>query len=147
MLKNFIKNTLKSFVLLALICAFIIPLSACGAKNNDITNYLIEERDNLFSANDSVYTATFSTGKRENNYNLDGVINEMVDFGVLTLFRNDNTTLANDKYTYLVKINDESYTGFLSQSLNENSYSADLQIRANDDDKISVEISFTGYTF
>ena len=71
----------------------------------------------------------------------------MVPFGVLTLTRNDNEPLANDTYTYVVKINDESYTGFLQKSNNDNSYSADLEVNTNGDETISVQISFTGYTF
>lgn len=124
----------------------LFTLSACRKSDINLSNLLIEERQNLFVANDDLYSVSFSTGNRESNYNLDGIITEMKPFGVICLTRNDNEPLSNDTYTYVVKINDNSYTGFLKKG-NDNSYCADLEINTNGDEAISVQISFTGYTF
>lgn len=125
----------------------IIPFSACGKTSIDLNDYLIEERNNLFTASDSVYNATLSTGLRETNYNLDGIVNEKVEFGVLTFSRNDNQPLANDTYTYSVKINEENLTGTLEKSPTDNSYVIDLEMVAPEEAEIAVEINFTGYKF
>ena len=125
----------------------ILGFSACGTNNINLKDYVIERRENLFTANDNLYSVSFSTGMRESNYNFDGVVNKMIPFGVLTLTRNENLPLTNDTYSYIVKIDDKSYSGFLQKSNNDNSYSADLEVNTIGNEKINVQVSFTGYTF
>ena len=128
---------------------FVVCLFAfvgCGKSKINLSDYLIEQRENLFTASDDLYSVSFSTGLREKDYNFDGVINEKVPFGVLTLTRNENLPLANDTYTYIVTINEQTHTGFLEKG-NNNSYSADLEVGTIGDETINVQISFTGYTF
>ena len=136
----------KKFLIVALLCLCVFGFVGCGKNKINLADYLIEQRENLFTANDNLYAVTFSTGLREQDYNFDGVINEKVPFGVLTLSRNDNLPLANDTYTYLVTINEQTYSGFLEKG-NNNSYSADLEVNTIGDETINVQISFTGYTF
>ena len=137
----------KKKLLVCLLFTFMITsLVACGKTGFDINNHVIEKRENLFAANDNLYSATLSTGMRESNYNFDGVVNEMIPFGILTLTRIDNLPLANDSYSYIVKIGENSYSGFLQKN-NDNSYSADLETNTIGDEQINVQISFTGYTF
>ena len=137
----------KKFLLMSLLTVGLLTFSACGKADLDLSKYVIEQRENLFTASDNMYSVSFSTGRRECEYNFDGIVNEMVPFGVLTLTRNDNQPLANDSYTYVVKINEESYTGFLQKNNTNNSYSADLEVNTTGDELINVQISFTGYTF
>lgn len=138
------KKKLLIFTLLA-ICLF--GFTACGKTNIKLSDFLIEERNNLFTAKDNLYTVTFSTGLREKNYNYDGIIDEKVDFGVLTLIRNDSNPLANDTYSYKITINEEEFTGNMEKSPIDNSYAVDIEKRVEDDAIINVEIRFTGYTF
>lgn len=125
----------------------LLSFSACGNTDINLKDYLIEERNNLFYAEDDLYSATFSSGRREQNYGLDGTINEMVDFGVITLARLDNNPLADDTYTYTIKINDQTYTGFLEKSNYDNTYSIDIETSAPNDATVSIQITFTGYSF
>lgn len=136
----------KKIFISALLVFCSIFFVACGNSKINLKDYLIEQRENLFTASDNLYSVSFSTGQRESNYNFDGIINEKVPFGVLTLTRNDNLPLANDTYTYLVTINEQTHSGFLEKT-NNNSYSADLEIATVGDETIHVQISFTGYTF
>lgn len=138
------KKKILIFMMLA-IC--LLSFSACGNADINLKDYLIEERNNLFYAEDDLYSATFSTGRREQNYGLDGTINEMVDFGVITLARLDNNPLADDTYTYTIKINDQTYTGFLEKSNYDNTYSIDIETSAPNDATVSIQITFTGYSF
>lgn len=126
------------------LCVFAFV--GCGKSKINLNDYLIEQRENLFTASDDLYSVSFSTGTRETDYNFDGIINEKVPFGVLTLTRNENLPLANDTYTYIVTINEQTFTGFLEKG-NNNSYSADLEVNTVGDETINVQISFTGYTF
>ena len=137
----------KKLLIFTLITICLFGLTACGKTKVDLNDYLIEERNNLFTANDNLYTVTFSSGLRENDYNYDGVVNEKVDFGILTLIRNDSLPLANDTYTYKITINEEEFTGNMEKSPIDNSYAVDIEKQVNNDDIINVEIKFTGYTF
>ena len=108
----------KKFFLIILFVACTLAFVGCSKSEINLKDYLIEQRENLFTANDDLYSVTFSTGSREVDYNFDGVVNEKTPFGVLTLSRNDNLPLANDTYTYIVSINDQTFTGFLEKTNN-----------------------------
>lgn len=135
----------KILVLMLAVCSLMF--AACGSKGMTIKDYLIEERETLYTAQDDLYTATFSSGMRENNYSFDGVKNEMVEFGIITIARQDSAPMANDTYSYTVKINDQTYSGTMQKSEVENSYSADIQAVAPADATVSVQVAFTGYSF
>lgn len=137
----------RKYLVLALILCCLFCLSACGSSKINLCDYLIEERELLFTASDDVYNVSLSYGKRETNYNLDGVVNPLTDFAILSINKNDNKSLANDTYAYIININEEPLTGFLTKNETDNSYSTDLEISVPADAKINVKISFTGYTF
>lgn len=138
------KKKLLIFMMLAI---FVLGFSACGSTKIDLNDYLIERRNNLFTAVDEMYGVTFSSGTREENYALDGIRNNMQDFAILTLYRLDGNTLAKDTYTYIVTIDGEQFTGYLENSSVDNSYSADLAVNVGDSAVVNVQISFTGYNF
>ena len=138
---------MKKIITSILLIALFVPLCACGNKSINIKDYLIEERDNLFLAKDSIYQSTLSSGKREIDYDLDGIVNEKTDFAILSISRLDNEPMANDNYSYSVTIGDETYTGSLEKSSIDNSYVADLEVAIPDDSEVSIIITFTGYTF
>ena len=137
----------KKILVFMLLAISLISLSACGSTKINLSDYLIEKRTSLYTAEDELYSVTFSSGTREQDYQLDGIINDMVDFGIITLSRLDNNPLANDTYTYTVQINDQTYTGFLEPSSVDNSYLADIGAAAPSDASITVQITFTGYSF
>ena len=137
----------KKFISLVLFVFCLLTFTACGKTDLDLSKFIIEKRENIFVASDDIYTLSFSTGLRESDYNFDGVVNELVPFGVITLSRKDNQPLANDSYSFIVTINDQKYSGFLQKSYNDNSYSTDLEVNTLGDENINVQISFTGYTF
>lgn len=137
----------KKLLILSMLFVFIFGLSACGKNSIKLQDYLIEDRNNLFTAQDSLYCVTFSTGMREENYNFDGVVNNKVEFGVLTLMRNDSNPLANDTYSYTITINDEKLTGTMEKSPIDNSYAVDIEKKVDDNANINVQINFTGYKF
>lgn len=137
------RKKLTLFIMLALT---IFCFSACGKSNVNLNDRIIEKRENLFDANDKLYSVNLTTGTREKDYDFDGVVNEMVPFAILTLARIENLPLANDTYSYIVTVGEQTYNGFLEKS-NNNSYSADLEADLSNAETINVRISFTGYTF
>lgn len=137
----------KKIFLTLMLLVGVFTLSACTGGKVDLNDYLIEERNNLFVAEGTLYSATYSSGRRETNYALDGVRNEMVDFGIITFARNDNSPMTNDTYTYVLTINDEEHTGFLEKSPIDNTYSVDVGVAVANDAVLNIKISFTGYTF
>lgn len=137
----------KKILVFLLLSVCLISFSACGSKDIDLSQYLIEKRTTLYTAEDELYSVSFSSGTREQDYKLDGIVGEMVDFGIVTLSRLDNAPLADDSYTYTVQINDQTYTGFLEKSSVDNSYLADIGVSAPADASIKIQITFTGYSF
>ena len=135
---------------LSVICVALIGMfcfTGCGKNKIHIADYIIEERETLFTANDDLYNVSLCSGKRELNYNLDGVVNNLTDFAILSISRNNNKNMANDTYAYIVTVNAENFTGFLTKSEIDNTYCSDLEIAIPADAVINVKISFTGYTF
>lgn len=137
----------KKILVFLLLSVCLISFSACGSSKIDLSQYLIEKRTTLYTAEDDLYSVSFSSGTREQDYKLDGIVGEMVDFGIVTLSRLDNAPLADDSYTYTVQINDQTYTGFLEKSSVDNSYLADIGVSAPTDASVKIQITFTGYSF
>ena len=131
---------MKKIFILAMLAICILGLTACGKTAINLQDYLIEERNNLFTAQDDLYHVTFSSGIREKNYNYDGKIDEKVEFGILTLMRNDSNPLVNDNYTYTITINNEEFTGTLEKSPVDNSYAVDIEKKVDNNAEINVKI-------
>lgn len=140
---------MKKVIICLLLCLCCAPMLACKKTKSGInlSDYVIEERDNLFTANDDLYFATLSTGMREENYNFDGVVGDKVEFGVLSFMRIDSNPLADDKYTYQITCGEEVLTGFLEKSPVDNSYTIDLNKSIGAEGEIELVVGFTGYTF
>ncbi len=146
-IKLFEVSMKKKILCLAVLMLCLFGLTACNNTKIDLNNYLIEERNNLFTAEDDNYAVTFSTGLREKEYDLDGVRNEMVDFGVLTIARIDRQPIATTGCEYVLTIDDEVLRGNLIKSELDNTYSCDLERSVLNESKIHVQINITGYTF
>ena len=135
-------------ILSVLICG--VALVGCGSSSKNETNFnnhLIEVRNNLFAGQDETYYATVCTGQREQDYALDGVVNELVPFGIVTLARLDNEMLNNDTYSFTLTLNGETINGTLEKSPYDNTYSADVEQTIPNDAEISLEVAIDGDNF
>lgn len=137
----------KKLFIFIILCCCTLTFFGCKKSEINLSDFIIEERNNLFTANDEIYSVNLSSGTREKDYNFDGIVGEKVDFAVLTLLRNDNLPLATDSYSYLITVNEDEYTGFLEKSPVDNSYVSDLGVQIPSDAEVKATISFTGYTF
>lgn len=141
---------MKKIICGLLLCCSVL-LVGCGASNKKtadyIGNHIIESRNNLYMGQDDKYYATFCSGEREEPYDLDGVVNEKVPFGIVTLAKHDSSKLSNDEYIFTITINGESVSGTLLKSPYDNTYSADIEKAVDDNAEISLEVNINGTAF
>lgn len=135
-------------VLSIAICGILFV--GCGStKKNEVnfSNHLIEVRNNIFAGQDETFYATVCTGEREQEYALDGAINELVPFGIVTLARLDNEKLGKDEYQFTLVVNGENIPGLLEKSPYDNTYSADIEQVIADDAEIKLELVIDGVNY
>ncbi len=139
----------KFLCVLAVVCC-VFGLTACGGNKQaeiDFNQHLIEIRNNLFAGQDETFYATVCTGEREQDYALDGVINELVPFGIVTMARLDNESLTADSYPFTLVVNGENLTGSLEKSPYDNTYSADIEQIIADDAEVTLQLVVDGVNF
>ncbi len=137
----------KKILCFALLALSIFSFTACKTQKINLCDHLIEERYNLFTAEDDTYCATYSSGMREKDYALDGVKNEMVDFGVITFSRIDRQKIKADNCNYIITIDDEVLQGQLTKFEDDNTFSVDIGKKANQDSSVSIQLNFADITF
>ncbi|MBQ7880454.1 MAG: PepSY domain-containing protein [Clostridia bacterium] len=135
----------------------ILSIALCGVMfvgcggikdaETNFNNHLIEIRNNLFAGQNDEYYATVCTGQREQDYALDGVVNELVPFGIVTFARLDNEMLKQDTYAFTLVVNGENVVGSLEKSPYDNTYSADIEQVIADDAEITLELVVDGVNF
>ncbi len=144
------ERSMKKILLILTLALSMAAFVGCGSNKKAETNFnnhLIEIRNNLFAGDDGTYYATVCTGEREQDYALDGVVNELVPFGIVTLARLDNERLGNDEYPFTLIINGENVVGTLEKSPYDNTYSADIEQVIADDAEIELKVVVDGSNF
>lgn len=140
----------KFLCVLSIVLCGVMFVGCGGSSKKNETNFnqhLIEIRNNLFAGQDETYYATLCTGEREKEYALDGVVNELTPFGIVTLARFDNEMLNRDVYPFTLVVNGENITGSLEKSPYDNTYSADIEQVIADDAEIKLELVVDGTNF
>lgn len=138
---------MKKVLLILTAILSMIAFVGCGSSKKNETNFnnhLIEIRNNLFAGEDDTYYATVCTGEREQDYALDGVVGNLVPFGIVTLARLDNERLGSDEYPFTLIVNGENVTGCLEKSPYDNTYSADIEQVIADDAEIELKLVVDG---
>ena len=138
---------MKKILLILTLALSMAAFVGCGsAKKNEtnFNNHLIEIRNNLFAGENETYYATICTGEREQDYALDGVVGDLVPFGIVTLARLDNERLREDEYPFTLIVNGENVVGSLEKSPYDNTYSADIEQVIADDAEIELKVVIDG---
>lgn len=128
----------------------IFALFGCNAKKESvkkISDHLIEVRNNIYVGQDENYYATFCSGQREEPYSLDGVVNDMVEFGIITFSKQDNSKIGLNEIMFTITINQESISGKLEKSPYDNTFSADIEKQVDDNAEITIEVNVNGTAF
>lgn len=120
---------------LVIIC---LVFSACGTDKVDLAlSNLAEVRYNVFSAENEKLTATFMSGQRENPYIVNGICEDVIEFGMLTIkYKTEDRPMVAQ---YKLKVNEQEYTG----NLEYNTYDGTLMVDINKvvDDDATVELT------
>lgn len=119
----------------------LMVVSACSDHMFiSFQNNLSEVRRNLFESSDEEVYVTFMTGLREEDYVLDGVSTNKMEFGVVafSMLKNENLYLTQPKYR--LTVNDKVYEGELARNPYDFTYVADIQRVVENSAVISAQI-------
>lgn len=135
-MKKFFKICTLAFCLIFVPCILV----ACGGNSLEgaISSNISEYRQNFFYGSNSNYTASFTDGKREQDFVTNGTSTPLVGFGVLVVRAKDTTS---DNLDFELKINEEQITGTLSKNPFDNSYVIDVEREVSAGDKVLLKIN------
>ena len=78
------KTFFKVFFGLCL-CFSLFVFASCGSLEEDASASISETRDDFYYAKNGDYFVTFTSGKREQNYLMDGISTSLTPYGVVVL--------------------------------------------------------------
>jgi len=139
----------KYVVGMLLVCIGVLLVYLLCFNANPIllaTQNISELRQNYFVDSDDLNNVCVSTGTREDPYLLDGIHNEMIDFGIIVL----KTSLLGISEPYCtLTINEVDYTGVMERNPYDNTYVMDVGQFIPSDAVLSVKIQVqdTEYSF
>lgn len=132
----------KIVITLSTVClvAFMLFLFS-GCTSTNYNNLLSDVRYGVFDGQCEDYSVTFTYGLREKPYFPDGIANEKVEFGIVSVVFTDSFSVDKTVY-YSIKINENVTSGTLEKSPYTDQYMADIGKICSDGDEISIEIYF-----
>ncbi len=133
----------KGICFLLFFCFLIIFCVSCKDSVYEICLREVSEiRENFYFARNEKFVATFTSGKREKDYVLNGKHTEMVDYGVLVVdFVDKNFTTLPD---FKLKIDDKIYTGIMEFNPYNGTFCVDIETRITGGENITVFIPSLG---
>lgn len=138
------RNMKKYLIIIACVTlvAFMVALfSGCSA--NSTTNNISDLRYGIFDGECEEYNASFVYGMRETPYNLDGISNKKVEFGIITVVFSSKIP-DTETVTYSLKIDGETISGNLEKSPYSNEYMADVGKLCSDSSSLFLSIGREG---
>ena len=126
----------------ATICLLILAflLVGCGTQNNNVSDNLSDARYGVFDAQNEIFSTTFIYGERENPYKPDGVSNNNVNFGIISVTFSQKQT--ENVFNFTLKTYDKTFSGQLEKSPFTDEYLADIgsQITTNEPIELTLEL-------
>lgn len=121
--KKVLLYTILAVVFIALVCMSFL-LTGCSANINTLVkNNLSEYRSGICYGESTNLSATFTMGKREDPYVLNGKKENLVEFGVLTITFYEELSIAP---SYTLMIDTIQYSGKLEKNPFDGTYVADI---------------------
>lgn len=123
----------------AIFFMFIVFLSGCGESVMELCfKEVSETRENFYFVRNNDFVASFTTGKRESDYQMNGEHTENIEYGVLVVdFVDKNFT---DLPKFIIKIDEKEYDGTMEFNPFNNTFCVDIGKEVKGGEKI--EISF-----
>lgn len=125
--------------LCSMVCAIFLFLGCGSDLMTDCEKRVSDIRENYFQGQTENYFVSFSSGMRESPYELDGICNEKVEFGVVTIV--PKKTEEQKGLTYIVSVNDKEHSGEFETSPFDDSYAGDIGVKVGASDVITIKIS------
>ncbi len=136
-MQKVLKNYVCAFFVLAV---FVFLFSGCNKSILDeCQSKISDERQSYFEGETENYYVSFSSGKRESPYVLDGNSGEKVEFGVVTI--KPKNTFIPQSITYNVCVNNDEFKGEFEQSPFDDTFAGDINKLVCDDDVLLIKIN------
>jgi hypothetical protein len=136
-MKKFLITTLAVIIGTTGIMALVQPSNLELAQKN-----ISEVRYNLFRGSSEALSATLMTGEREEDYILNGIAEDLMDFGIITVIFKQPTSELMGSPTYKLTVGDIFYEGELEKSPFDASYVADIEQRVDDDAQVYLLVEW-----
>ena len=126
------------FFAVFLCCLFLLALVSCNTSIEEFVSHNVSEtRENFYFGKSGNDIATFTDGRREENYVMDGVCSKLIPYGVIVLLSDKNLG-TNPKFVLLCK--DRSFSGNFEVNPFDGSLVADIGEMIGDVDTMSLNI-------
>lgn len=136
--KKKILITFLAIVVIGIVVLVSVLTFGCKPSNlNLMQKNLSEYRKVLYVANTPNFNATFTTGKREEPYLLNGVSEKKVEYGVL-IVKFNNEVVSQPTFTLL--IDTIQFSGKLEKNPFDNTYVADIEKEVSDVADINLKV-------
>lgn len=134
---------MKKVIYVAFIFVLIAILSiACSDKLwLSFQNSISEERQNLFVGENDLVYSTFMSGLREEDYVLDGLSGNLVEFGVISFYVKNFNDMYLQNPSYALDIDGEIFEGELLRNPYDFTFVADIKKLITNDAKITVTLT------
>lgn len=135
-MRKFCLMFIITFCLFSLAFLFV----GCGSSSGNIADKMSDSRYGVFDGTNGDYSATFIYGERENPYAPDGISNNKVNFGIISVvFSNKQTE---NEFNYTLKSDDKTFTGKIEKSPFTDEYLADIgtQLTSNSSIELTIEM-------
>jgi len=135
------RKYLKNIVICFFVVLTAIGLIACGSKElfESAKLNISEIRNNLFVGKSENAIVTFTSGEREESYQIDGKSTGNVPFGVITVIVLNNNKFEKTK-DFVATINGKEYSGEFEINPYDNSLVYDIGMMVEDWMTISVSV-------
>jgi|GEM_PF-2973058 hypothetical protein len=121
----------------------VMSLMNNNNSNLDLAKENISEvRYNLFAASTDEVSATLMTGEREDPYILDGIANDLVDFGIIDVTFKEDTTDYVGTPTFRLTVGDNFIDGELEESPFEKDYIADIKTQVDTENQVFLLVEW-----
>ena len=132
---------MKIFFKILIVCVcfiFFFSLLSCNTSIEEMVSCKISEtRENFYYGKKENNVATFTDGRREENYVMDGVCSKLVPYGVIVLW-SDRNLGANSKFVLSCK--DKSFSGEFEVNPFDGSLVADIGSMIGEVDSLLLNI-------
>jgi len=136
-MKKFLITTLAVIIGATGIISLVQPTNLALAHKN-----LSEVRYNLFRGSNDSLSATLMTGEREQDYILNGIAEELVDFGIITVIFKEPVSALMGSPSYKLTVGDDYYEGELEKNPFDASYVADIEHKVSDDAQVYLLVEW-----